>query len=1001
MRVLQLNLNHCEAAQELLTQTVIEQKVDIAILSEQYRNLGTENWSSDQTKKAAVWACGCKPFQSKPLSGQAYYTRAKICGINFYSCYIPPSVQQNEYERILDNLVRDIANTTTNIVAGDFNAWAIEWGSTHTNRRGDALLKAFSTLDIVLLNTGNKNTFEKNGRGSIIDITFASSSLVRKINWQVSDIYTHSDHLALLIEIDNPTPAKEFFPSRKAQTRGWKVDTLDEDVFKQILDSNPNNAAAETEQQAEDLIRHISKACDAAMCRKRQGTHRKSVYWWNDEIEVLRSECHKARRLCQRRRQSTNYAVLQECFKRKRNDLKKAIKGRKASCFKELCNKLDENPWGDAYRIVMTKVRGHKGQAPTCPKLLKTVVETLFPAQPAEEYRLEENGTVPTPITDKEVLEAAERFANNKASGLDGIPNKALKIAIKHKTDPFTRLFAKCLREGLFPKIWKIQRLVLIQKPNKPPGEPNSYRPLCMLDAVGKILERIISVRLEQHLEKEQPGLADNQYGFRRHRSTIDAIKKLTDVASKAIEGTRWMYGSKEYCAVVTFDVKNAFNSAYWPHIIRALQLKKAPPYLLKIISNYLSDRVLIYDTDEGPQRYRVTGGVPQGSVLGPLLWNILYDGVLRLPLPKQVQIIGYADDIAVTVVAKEIHEIVRLCNHAAEKIKEWLMITKLQLAGQKTEAVLITSRKKLEVATLNIDGYNITTQQSLRYLGVMIDSRLRYKTHIDKACEKASRVTAALTRIMANIGGPSQNRRVLLAKVSQSILMYAAPIWGIALQQKTYAEKAKSIVRLNAIRVACAYRTVSHQAAGVISGLMPPDIMAMEIKRVFDKTKSTGDRLTNEERKQERQRSLNEWQKRWDEATTGRWTHRLIRSIQPWIERKHGETDFYLTQFLTGHGCYRDYLYKYGHDDETNCSFCSNSNENALHIFFFCPKYEKERLEIESVINDRVTPENIVAYMIESKVVWNRMRAWAAIAMQELRKKEWQRSDNRRMNRN
>lgn len=998
MRVLQLNLNHCEAAQELLTHTVFEQKVDVAIISEQYKNLDNASWVSDLTNKAAVWACGDKTLQNNPLTGQSYYTRAKIGGINFYSCYIPPSVPQDEYEKTLDRLVKDVSNTTRNIVAGDFNAWATEWGSTYTNRRGDALLKAFSLLDTVLLNTGNTNTFEKNGRGSVIDITFASSSLVRTTTWQVSDIYTHSDHLAIMLEIGNREQYQITKIVKKAQNKTWKIETLDDELFKLMLDGKPNNVL-DVEHQAENIVKYISKACDAAMTKKKQGTRRKPAYWWNVEIEALRTDCHKARRMCQRRRQSMEYPSLHEIFRKKRKDFKKAIKKSKARCFKELCNKVEDNPWGDAYKIVMTKVRGNKGQAPTCPTLLKSIVQTLFPTQSVQmRYNKEIVATAVPMVTDKEVIEAADRFANYKASGLDGIPNKALKIATKYNTDPLTKLFTRCMREGIFPKIWKRQRLVLLQKPNKPAGEPHSYRPLCMLDTIGKMLERIICVRLDQHLEKEPPGLAENQYGFRRNRSTIDAIKKLTDVASKAIEGTRWMYGSKQYCAVVTFDVKNAFNSAYWPHIIRALEIKNTPPYLVKIISSYLSDRVLIYDTDEGPQNYAITGGVPQGSVLGPLLWNVLYDGILRLPLPKDVQIIGYADDIAVTVVAKEISQIECMCNQIATKIKEWLTATKLQLAGQKTEAVLITSRKKLEAATLNIDGYNISTQKSLKYLGMMIDVRLSYKTHIDKACEKAARVTAALSRIMANIGGPSQSRRALLAKVSQSVLMYAAPIWGTALQRKTYLEKTRIIVRLSAIRVACAYRTVSHEAVGVIAGFMPPDILAMELKRTYDKTKTMGRRLTTEERKAEREKSLHEWQKRWDETTKGRWTHTLIRNVKEWIERKHGETDFYLTQFLTGHGCFREYLQKYGHDDGSDCPYCGNGCENALHIFFECPRYEIERSQLEELLKVRLTPGNIVPHMLQSQLVWNRVSEWTAKAVIELRRNEWQRNRERRM---
>ena len=99
----------------------------------------------------------------------------------------------------------------------------------------------------------------------------------------------------------------------------------------------------------------------------------------------------------------------------------------------------------------------------------------------------------------------------------------------------------------------------------------------------------------------------------------------------------------------------------------------------------------------------------------------------------------------------------------------------------------MVTSRKKIEYITLNIGGHNITSQLALRYLGVMINVRLNFRTNIEKACEKAARVnTAALSRIMTNIGGTNQSRRLLLAKVTQSIMMYAAPVWGPALGIRT-----------------------------------------------------------------------------------------------------------------------------------------------------------------------------------------------------------------------
>ena len=119
---------------------------------------------------------------------------------------------------------------------------------------------------------------------------------------------------------------------------------------------------------------------------------------------------------------------------------------------------------------------------------------------------------------------------------------------------------------------------------------------------------------------------------------------------------------------------------------------------------------------------------------------------------------------------------------------------------------------------------------------------------------------------------------------------------------------------------------------------------MAMELKKIYDRVRIIGRTLITEERREERQKSLDEWQIRWDTATKGRWTHRLFGDIQSWVERRHGHVDFYMTQFLTGHGWFREYLCKYGHDNEVNCSFCDNGNENAEHVFFYCHRFGLER---------------------------------------------------------
>ncbi|KAH8338798.1 hypothetical protein KR067_008493, partial [Drosophila pandora] len=151
-------------------------------------------------------------------------------------------------------------------------------------------------------------------------------------------------------------------------------------------------------------------------------------------------------------------------------------------------------------------------------------------------------------------------------------------------------------------------------------------------------------------------------------------------------------------------DIKNAFNSANWSRKLEALRKMNIPRYLLRMVDSYLSNRSLLFDTNEGRKEREVTAGVPQG----PLLWNAMYDGVLRIPMAEGTSVIGFADDVAVVVVAKTVREVEATANRAIEKVEAWLSTARLQLAPHKTEAVLISSRKKVETATVRVGGHHL-----------------------------------------------------------------------------------------------------------------------------------------------------------------------------------------------------------------------------------------------------------------------------------------------------
>uniref|UniRef100_A0ABD2X0F5 Reverse transcriptase domain-containing protein n=1 Tax=Trichogramma kaykai TaxID=54128 RepID=A0ABD2X0F5_9HYME len=200
------------------------------------------------------------------------------------------------------------------------------------------------------------------------------------------------------------------------------------------------------------------------------------------------------------------------------------------------------------------------------------------------------------------------------------------------------------------------------------------------------------------------------------------------------------------------------------------------PPYLRRIIASYFSDRVLEYSTNEGAETYSVTAGVPQGSVLGPILWNAMYNKILGLRLPSTVLIVGFADDIALAIVDKELEDIKASADDAIRLVRRALSELGLQTVDQKTEVLLATSRKVKESITLRAGDCDITSVPCIRYLGVHIDDRLRFDQHLEVVSKKAARVAGALSGLMSNIGGPKCSRRRLYTSVVDSVLLYRAP---------------------------------------------------------------------------------------------------------------------------------------------------------------------------------------------------------------------------------